>query len=91
MNKEQFVNEVKGKFFRIGFIKKDGTLREMTARLGVKKYLKGGDKRELSDNYLTVYDMEKRSYRTVNFKELVYLKYNGKKVIGENALLKVIQ
>lgn len=89
MNIQEFKNEVKGNFFRACFIKKDGTMREMTARFGVKKHLKGG---ELSYNpeefnYIVVFDVEKEAYRTINLDKLVYLRYNGKEVIGNKALL----
>ena len=89
MNIQEFKNEVKGNFFRACFVKKDGTFREMTARFGVKKYLKGGElgynPEEL--NYIIVFDVEKKEYRTINLDKLVYLRYNGKEVIGNKALL----
>lgn len=40
---KRLIKDTKGKFFTVTFIKKDGTEREMNARLGVRKYLKGGD------------------------------------------------
>ena len=57
-----------GKIFSVHFIKKDGTLRKMTARLGVKKHLKGGQKsyNDKDFNHLTVFDLVKRGYRTIN-------------------------
>jgi hypothetical protein len=66
-------------FFKATFIKKDGTLRDMIARLGVKKHLKGGEKSYNSEdfNYLTVFDMQKRQYRTINLNTLVKIKING--------------
>ena len=39
----QKIKDTKGAFFTVKFIKKDGTERIMNCRLGVKKYLKGGD------------------------------------------------
>jgi hypothetical protein len=39
----QLIKDTKGAFFTVKFIKKDGTERIMNCRLGVKKYLKGGD------------------------------------------------
>ena len=57
-----------GRVFSVTFTKKDGTTREMNARLGVKSYLKGG---ELgydanSKGLLIVFDMAKTAYRAVN-------------------------
>ena len=88
LNIEQFKNEVKGNFFRACFLKKDGTVREMTARFGVKKYLKGG---ELTYNpeergYIVVFDVEKKEYRTINMDKLIFLRYNGKEVVGKGEL-----
>ena len=57
-----------GRFFSVSFIKKDGTERRMTARLGVKKGIKGvGLKFDPSDhNLMVVYDIHKRAYRMIN-------------------------
>lgn len=89
MNIQEFRKEVKGKFFKACFFKKDGTIREMVARLGVKTALKGGKLTYDAEsmNYLTVFDVKKREYRTINIDALIYLKYNGKKVLGSKALL----
>lgn len=69
MNKtDKLKKELKGKFFTVTFTKKDGTLRKMNARLGVTKHLKGGSKgyNDSDFNYLTVFDLGKKAYRTVN-------------------------
>lgn len=89
MNIQDFKNEVKGNFFRVCFVKKDGTFREMTARFGVKKYLKGGELTWTPEvfNHIIVFDVDKKEYRTINMDKLVYLRYNGKEVIGNKALL----
>lgn len=73
-------------FFSVKFVKKDGSIRKMTARIGVKKHLKGGQKTYDSDslNYLTVFDVQKKGYRTINLNTLRELKVKGK-------TLKVIQ
>jgi hypothetical protein len=86
---QEFRDEVKGNFFRACFIKKDGTIREMTARFGVKKHLKGGELTyNPSDfNYIVVFDVEKEAYRTINMNQLIFLRYNGKELVGNKALL----
>ena len=65
-----------GRFFSVSFIKKDGTERRMTARLGVKKGIKGvGLKFNPSDhNLMVVYDIHKRAYRMINL--LTIFKFN---------------
>ena len=74
-------------FFTVTFVKKDGTLRKMNARLGVKKHLKGGEKKYNAEdlNYLTVYDLQKKAYRTINVNTLRELKVKGQTLrIGGN-------
>ena len=62
-----------GRFFQVGFVKLDGSYRMMTCKLGVTKHLKGGVAYS-KDNLLTVFDMDKLSYRHVNLDTLSYLK-----------------
>ncbi len=64
--KEQIFN-TKGKIFNVKFIKKDGTLRDMTCRREVKKGVKGiGMAYNPSDyNLIPVYDMSK-GFRMIN-------------------------
>ena len=69
---------VGNKFFTVSFIKKDGTLRKMNARLGVKKHLKGGVSKYDIDHLLTVFDMVKREYRTINLETITSLVFKGK-------------
>ena len=89
MDIQDFKDEVKGNFFRACFIKKDGTIREMTARFGVKKHLKGGELKYSPEayNYIVVFDVEKEQYRTINMNNLIFLRYNGKEVVGKTALI----
>lgn len=92
MNIQQFKNEVKGNFFRACFVKKDGSVREMTARFGVKKYLKGGELGYVPEErgYIVVFDVDKKEYRTINMDKLIYLRYNGKEVVGSQAMLNAL-
>lgn len=87
-----FKNEVKGKFFKAVFLKNDGTLREMTCRFGVKKHLKGGQKPYNGETlgYWTVFDVEKKAYRTINTKKLIALKCGKTELIGDYALSYVL-
>lgn len=67
------------KIFSAVFLKKDGTLREMVCRLGVTKHLKGGELKYSPEdfNYLTVFDMQKQEYRTINVNTLRQIKFEG--------------
>jgi hypothetical protein len=89
MNIQEFKSEVKGNFFRACFIKKDGSVRELTARFGVKKHLKGGELGYDAEalNYIIVFDVDKQAYRTINMNKLIFLRYNGKEFLGNKALL----
>lgn len=75
-----------GEIFSVKFLKKDGTLREMVARLGVTKHLTGqGAKYNASDyGLITVFDMQKKEYRNININTIKSVKINKKEyTIGE--------
>lgn len=55
-----------GKFVTVTFLKKDGTVRKMNCRLGVTKYLKGGESTLDAEQYVTVFDVAKGAYRAIN-------------------------
>jgi hypothetical protein len=72
---------VGNKIFAVEFTKKDGSLRKMVCRLGVKKHLRGG---ELSYNpedfnYLVVFDLQSEEYRTINVNTLKSFTFEGVK------------
>jgi len=62
-------------FFHVEFIKKDGSLRKMNARLGVKKGVKGTGMayNPIEKGLLPVYDIEKGSFRMINLKTVTKL------------------
>ena len=64
-----------GQFFTVHFRKKDGTIRKMTCRRGVKSHLKGGklNWNPANFNMVTVFDTEKGAYRTINANTATYL------------------
>ena len=65
------IKNTNGKFFTCFFVKKDGTLRKMTARVGVKKGLtNSGFVREEKENLVCVYDIAAKGYRTINLDTL---------------------
>ena len=64
---KEIILATNGMIFSVQFIKKDGTLRDMTCRLGVQKNLVGGDNTVSHlDKYVTVYDMAADGYRHVD-------------------------
>lgn len=61
----------KSAIFTVEFIKKDGTLRKLNCRTGVKSHLVPADqkKRErpaMPSNLVTVFDMQAQEYRQFN-------------------------
>lgn len=84
----EFKAQVKGKFFKAVFLKKDGSLREMVCRFGVKSHLKGGELGydAAANNYWIVFDMEKKAYRTIDTTKLVALKCGKIELVGSYAL-----
>lgn len=65
------IRQSKGQFFTVKFIKKDGTLRKMNCRTGVTKYLKNPchelqyeHLQSLDKEFITVYDVQKKGYRS---------------------------
>ncbi len=76
MNREQIL-ATNGRFFSVSFIKKDGSERKMTARLGVKKDIKGvGLKFNPSErNLIVVFDIHKKAYRMINLSTILTFKF----------------
>lgn len=83
MNKKQAIAIIKsGKFFSCSFTKKDGSVRYLLGRSGVKKHLRPNSKGRSYDpselGYLSVYDLQSKDYRLVNLQTITII--NGKKV-----------
>lgn len=75
---ENFIEQTKGRFFTVTFIKKDGTQRTLNGRVGVTKHLKGSVSRA-GDQYITVFDVKNGGYRSVNKDTVKEIKF-GKEV-----------
>jgi len=73
------IKNAQNKIFGAEFVKKNGERRTGAFRLGVKKYLKGGENKVVrpDNSYITVFDMQKQEYRTLNLKTLLRLKIDG--------------
>ena len=78
---KDFENRIpnKNKIFRVTFRKKDGSIRHMVARFGVKKYSKGIGMlyNAASRNNIVVFSMHDVAYRTFNIKRLLSFKIDG--------------
>tara|TARA_R110002073_G_scaffold144222_3_gene296295 strand:+ start:2732 stop:3010 length:279 start_codon:yes stop_codon:yes gene_type:complete len=78
---KQIIHDTNGKIFSVSFTKKDGSHRDMTARLGVTKHLTGKGRVYNPDDYnmLCVFDTHKEGYRTIPFERLLEVRFKGKK------------
>ena len=74
----ELIKSTGGKIFGAVFVKKDGSIRSINARLGVKINLKGGNNGASNKNALiTVYDMSAKGYRMINLATLQQLTIGG--------------
>ena len=71
--------ENKGSIFSVVFLKKNGDIRPMTCRFGVKKHLKGGKLSfsPLEKNLLVVFVMQKEAYRMIILETLMSINMKG--------------
>ena len=67
-NLKSLITDLDGQFIGVDFVKVDGSKRKLNGRLGVKRYLKGGDcaVTRLDLPYLVVFDVKILGYRHVN-------------------------
>lgn len=75
----KFIENLKGEFFSVQFIKKDNSLRDMNCRTGVSKYVKGVGLAYDPKDYglVTVFDAQKMSYRMISLKTLISIRAEG--------------
>lgn len=66
-----------GTFFAVTFIKRDGTVRVMNCRSGVRKNTKGVLSRLNPQQYFTVYDVQHKGFRAVNKDTILSVRVNG--------------
>ena len=71
------IDNSNGKMVTVTFIKQDGSTRILNGRLGVKKYLKGGKATVDTNEYISIYDVQNKGYRSVNRNTIVGLRMQG--------------
>lgn len=78
-NAAKLIKSTNGRIFSASFVKKDGSSREMTCRLGVKKHLKGGELAYDPSEYdlMTVFDLQKNQYRMINLDTITSITVDG--------------
>ena len=69
-----------GKIFSATFVKKNGEVRDINCRLGVKSHIKGTGAPSFTLNednpYQLVFDLQKNGYRALNMNTLTKIKFN---------------
>jgi hypothetical protein len=71
------IDNSNGKMVTVTFIKQDGSTRILNGRLGVKKYLKGGKTSTNTAEYISIYDVQNKGYRSINRNTIVALRMQG--------------
>ncbi len=77
---EKILEDTRGRFFTAMVVKRDGTIRAINGRTGVKKHLVGaevpaGHVSKLS-NMLVVYDVKSKGYRAINKENVLAIRIN---------------
>jgi len=83
---KELIESSNGQVFSAIFVKKDGTERKMSCRLGVKKHVNGTGMAYKPSNYdlIGVYDMNNKGYRMINLNTVKALQVNKTfYVVGE--------
>ena len=62
----KMVKSSQGRWFSCTFIKKDGSMRIMNARIGCHKGIKGVGRKFQKENLVTVFDAQVKEYRMIN-------------------------
>lgn len=82
-DRRRLLDSAKGRYFEVIFIKADGSVREMTAKKWVGKWLHGkpGENKNTVqhiEKYYTVASIADEGYRNLNLETLKAVKLNGK-------------
>jgi len=77
------IQKANNTIFSVEFIKKDGSVRTMSARLHVKKGVKGTGMayNPIEKGLLPVWDMQKNGFRMINLKTVTKLQIKGEELI----------
>lgn len=71
------IEKSNGKMLTVTFIKQDGSERILNGRIGVRKYIKGSTLNKNSSDYITMYDVQNKGYRSVNRDTIVAVRCDG--------------
>ena len=81
------INSTRGRFFSVIFVKKDGSMRRLTGRIGVRSHLRTDHRKSTTENYslpyVCVWDTQKKAYRNVNLDTVTDIRLNNQNFIIE--------
>ena len=80
---KSFIEATGDKIFTITFEKKDGSVRVLNGRRGVRKNLKGTNPVK-KEGVVTVFDMQIDDYRSVSLSRVIEAKARGAKLVVAN-------
>ena len=69
------IKNTNGKFFTCFFVKKDGTLRTMNCRKGVKIGVTGTGSKSTNDDQIRVYDVKNKAWRSFLKSRVVAIRF----------------
>lgn len=82
ITKNTLFSLLKGEFFSVDFIKEDGSVRHLSGRLNVRKYIKGTGKPAPEDSIL-LYVPAIKQYRSFKINRLKQIKCGKIEILGE--------
>ena len=74
---DQVINNANGHFITVTFTKKDGTVRTINGRTGVRRYLRGGKATVSAKEYIILYSIQDKGYRAINKAAIMKINYKG--------------
>lgn len=72
------IEQSAGRIIGVTFRKNDGSIRTINCRMGVKFNLKGGPSFVDYNQYVLVFDVRKRGYRSINRDNIIEVRYEKK-------------
>lgn len=76
----EIINNTRGKFFTVTFVKKDGTIRKATAKTGVRKGVKGvGMNYNATDKGIKIlWVCDAENFRAIKLNTILSIKFKSK-------------
>jgi hypothetical protein len=76
------IEQSKGKIVSVDFIKNNGEFRNLVGRMEVRKNLSGGVRTTDPNEYICIYDMQNKGYRSINKNQIIALRTQGLEIVN---------